>query len=156
MLGLFTLRFQMDPGGIEPPISSTSKKRRATRPRVLNSISPITFKKLVLSLLITMKIPKLRKRYCPYCRKITEQKASLVSTGGKRGALKRGSLTRAKLRNAFPGKGNRGRYGSKPAVSKWNRKTKATKRLVIMFTCQSCKKSKPIPKGIRASKIQII
>jgi len=102
-----------------------------------------------------MKFPKKTKRYCPYCKKKTEQKISLVSTGVKRGTLKRGSLVRAKKRNAFPGKGNKGRYGSKPAISKWKRKTKSTKRLVLLYTCQECKKSKPKAYGIRTSKIQL-
>ena len=102
-----------------------------------------------------MKLPKKTKRYCPYCKKQTEQKLSLVSTGGKRGTLKRGSLERAKKRGAFPGKGNRGRWGSRPAVGKWKRKTKSTKRLVILYTCKECKKSKPTAKSKRVSKIQL-
>ncbi len=101
-----------------------------------------------------MKLPKKTKRFCPFCKKQTEQKLSLVSTGVKRGSLKRGSLVRAKLRNAFPGKGNKGRYG-KPAISKWKRKTKSTKRLVVLYTCKECKKSKPASKGKRVSKIQL-
>ena len=87
------------------------------------------------------KIPKTTKRFCPYCKKKTEQKVKLVSTGFKRGALKRGSLARAKLRGLNRGIGNKGRY-SKPAVSKFKRKTKTNKKTNIMYTCQVCKKSK--------------
>ena len=43
-----------------------------------------------------MKLPKTTKRYCPYCKKRTEQKIKIVSTGGKRGTLTRGSISRAK------------------------------------------------------------
>ena len=56
-----------------------------------------------------MKMPKKTKRYCPSCNAHTEQKVDIVSTGHKRGTLKWGSLTRAKMRGAFPGTGNKGR-----------------------------------------------
>jgi ribosomal protein L44E len=87
------------------------------------------------------KIPKVTKRFCPYCKKQTEQKIKLVSTGSKRGTLKRGSLARAKLRGVNRGIGSHGKY-SKPAVSKFKRKSKTTKKTNIMYTCQVCKKSK--------------
>jgi ribosomal protein L44E len=102
-----------------------------------------------------MKIPKKTKRYCPYCKKRTEQKIDLVSTGHKRGTLKWGSLTRAKLRGAFPGTGNKSRWGSKKAIKSWKRKTKTTMRRVLIFTCQECKKSKHSAKSRRVSKIMI-
>ena len=59
-----------------------------------------------------MKIPKKTKRYCPYCKKQTEQKVKLVSTGAKRGTLTRGSINRAKLRGKGVGIGNKGKWGS--------------------------------------------
>lgn len=102
-----------------------------------------------------MKIPKKTKRFCPFCKKRTEQKIDLVSTGHKRGALKWGSMTRAKLRHAFPGKGNKPKGGSKPAIKSWKRKTKTTTRKVLIYTCQVCKKSKHSNKSRRVSKIQI-
>ena len=88
-----------------------------------------------------MKIPKKTKRYCPYCRKKTEQKIKLVSTGAKRGALKRGSKQRARLRGQNRGIGNKGKW-SKKAITKNKRKTKINKKTNIMYTCQVCKKSK--------------
>ena len=54
-----------------------------------------------------MKIPKITNRYCPYCRKKTEQKIKLVSTGAKRGTLRRGGIARAKLRGLGRGIGNK-------------------------------------------------
>jgi len=89
-----------------------------------------------------MRIPKTTKRYCPYCKKRTEQKIKLVSTGGKRGTLSRGSLMRAKKRGLNRGIGNKGRWGSKPPVSKFKRKSKMTKKTNIMYTCNVCGKSK--------------
>jgi len=102
-----------------------------------------------------MKVPKKTMRFCPFCKKRTEQKIDLVSTGHKRGTLKRGSLTRAKKRNAMPGMGNKGKYGSKPAIKSWKRKTKATTRKVLIYTCKECKKSKHAKKSRRVSKIMI-
>ncbi|MEK6875147.1 MAG: hypothetical protein AABX30_00515 [Nanoarchaeota archaeon] len=99
-----------------------------------------------------MKLPKVTKRYCPYCKKKTEQRIKLISTGAKRGSLKRGSKQRARLRGRNRGMGNLGRW-SKPAVSKFKRKTKTNKKTNIMYTCQECKKSKYQRKGIRVGKI---
>ena len=99
-----------------------------------------------------MKLPKKTNRYCPRCKKHTEQKIELVSTGHKRGTLKRGSLIRAKWRGASHGKGNKGRY-SKRAVKSRKRKTKTTTKKVIKYTCSVCKKSTQSKKGIRVSKI---
>jgi len=101
-----------------------------------------------------LKKPKKLKRYCPYCKKKTDQKISIMPTGGKRRELARGSLSRRKQRGAMPGTGSKGR-GSRPAVSKWKRKTKATKRNVLVYTCQECKKAKQGKKSIRVSKIMI-
>ena len=87
-----------------------------------------------------MKLPRKTKRYCPNCDEHTEQKVDVVSTGHKRGTLKYGSLTRAKMRGAFPGRGNKGRY-SKRAVKSRKMKTKTTTRKVVIYTCLKCKKS---------------
>jgi|TARA_Y100000296_G_C4984278_1_gene162182 ribosomal protein L44E len=98
-----------------------------------------------------MKIPKKTNRYCPYCRKKTGQKIKLISTGAKRGTLTRGSKSRARLRGQSRGIGNKGKY-SKPAVSKFKRKSKTTKKTNIMYTCEVCGKSKYQKKGKRAGK----
>ena len=99
-----------------------------------------------------MKLPKKTNRYCPYCNKNTEQKIDIVSTGHKRGTLKYGSLTRAKMRGALRGTGNKGRY-SKRAVKSRKMKTKTTTRKVLIYTCQKCKKSAQSANSRRVSKI---
>lgn len=99
-----------------------------------------------------MKIPKTTNRFCPYCNKKTENKIKLVSTGGKRGTLTRGSKSRARARGLNRGIGNKGRY-SKPAVSKFKRKSKTTKKTNIRYVCAECGKSKYQKKGQRISKI---
>ena len=98
-----------------------------------------------------MKIPKTTNRYCPHCKKKTEQKIKLVSTGTKRSSLKRGSKPRAKLRGLNKGIGNKGRYSKKPNPQH-KRKAKTTKKTNIMYTCKVCNKSKYQKKGIRMGK----
>ena len=100
-----------------------------------------------------MKIPKITKRYCPYCKKKTEQKIKLVGTGNKRGTLTRGSISRAKKRGLGRGIGNKGRWGSRPANPKHKRKSKTTKKTNKMYTCNECGKSKYQKKGKRAGKV---
>jgi large subunit ribosomal protein L44e len=100
-----------------------------------------------------MKIPKTTNRYCPYCKKKTPQKIKHSSSGAKRGSLKRGSIPRAKLRGLGRGIGNKGIWGSKPAVSKRKTKTKTTKKTNLLYTCTECGKTKTQKKGKRASKI---
>ena len=99
-----------------------------------------------------MKIPKTTKRYCPSCNKRTEQKIKVVGTGFQRGTMTRGSKSRARLRGKNRGIGNLGKY-SKPAMSKFKRKSKTTKKTNIMYTCQVCKKSKYQKHGERAGKV---
>ena len=100
-----------------------------------------------------MKIPKTKQRYCPFCKKKTQHKIKAVSTGFKRGTLRRGSLSRARKRGKGIGMGNLGKWGSKPAVSKFKRKTKTTKKTNFMYTCSVCGKSHYQRRGKRAGKV---
>ena len=100
-----------------------------------------------------MKIPKTTNRFCPFCKKKRIHKIKNISTGGKRGTLTRGSISRAKKRGLGRGIGNKGKWGSKPAITKNKRKTKTTKKANIMYTCQTCKKSHYQKKGQRAGKV---
>ncbi len=99
-----------------------------------------------------MKIPKKTRRYCPTCDKVTDQKVKQVSTGAKKGALTRGAKSRVKLRGKARGMGSMGRYSKRPG-SKWKKKTKTTKKVVFLYTCSVCSKSKPKSKGIRTGKL---
>lgn len=100
-----------------------------------------------------MKVPKKTNRFCPFCKKKTEHKIKLVGTGFQRGTLTRGSKSRAKLRGLARGIGNLGKWGSKPAQTKFKRKSKTTKKTNLMYTCAECKKSKYKKKGKRAGKV---
>ena len=103
-----------------------------------------------------MKIPKVQKRHCKYCKKHTQTK---VAPNKKKTAssLKQGSKYRAKKRGLARGNGNLGRY-SKPAVTKFKRSgAKSTKETDLRFTCQSCKKtSVQAGGGIRAKRVEMI
>ncbi len=103
-----------------------------------------------------MKLPKETKRYCPYCKKQTSQLISVAKQKSRSSAhpLSRWGQLRTKKRNYRTGFGNLGRF-SKPAVKNWKRKTKATKRLTVMYTCKVCKKAKNAKKSIRTSRIEI-
>jgi len=100
-----------------------------------------------------MKFPKTTKRYCPYCRKQTNQKIKHVSSGSKAGQMKRGGKARIRLRGSWRGIGNKGRYSRMKNQAKKKRKT--TKKTQILYTCQECGKSKYQKKGRRTSKILI-
>jgi large subunit ribosomal protein L44e len=101
---------------------------------------------------MNMKLPKKVKRYCPHCNAHTEQKIDVVSTGHKRGTLKWGSLTRAKMRGALPGTGNKGRFGKRAGKSR-KMKTKTTTRKVLIYLCSKCKKSFQSAHSRRVGKI---
>ena len=102
-----------------------------------------------------MKLPKETKRYCPYCRKHTSQTIMTAKQKSRSAShpLSRGSPTRIKLRG-LQGIGNWGKR-SKKGAKDWKRKTKATKKAVILYTCLVCKKSTQSKKGIRSSKFQV-
>ena len=99
-----------------------------------------------------MKKPKTTNRYCPYCKKKTEQKVKEPSKG-KASPLKRGGKVRIRLRGLWRGIGNKGRYSRMKSQQKGKRKT--TKKTNLMYTCKECGKSKYQKKGKRTSKIQI-
>lgn len=104
-----------------------------------------------------MKLPKRTHRYCPKCRKATEQKIDMYKSVGKRGALTRGSIQRAKKRGQGRGAGNKGKYGSKPAISKFKRTgAKLSKKSTLRYTCSVCKKSSQQKEGFRAKKLEFV
>lgn len=106
-----------------------------------------------------MKIPKTTKRLCRFCKKHTEHTISLTKTGGRSKAhpLSRGNIkTRAKKRGRSRGYGNLGKWGSKPAISKFKRAgAKGSKKTDLRYKCKECKKSSVQRKGTRAKKVEI-
>jgi len=100
-----------------------------------------------------MKMPKLKKRYCPYCKKHTEHK---ITQNKKKAAssLTYGSKVRARRRGKARGHGNLGRY-SKPAVTQFKMTgKKSTKKTDLRFECKECKKMHVQREGFRAKKVE--
>jgi large subunit ribosomal protein L44e len=103
-----------------------------------------------------MKVPKTVKRYCKFCKKHTEQK---VSQSKKKTPFTTHPLSQwGKPRSGYGlGTGNKGKYGSKPAVSKFKRSgAKNTKKTDFRYTCNECKKTSMQKSGIRSKKVEII
>ena len=102
-----------------------------------------------------MKIPKIKKRHCPYCKKHVEHK--VVQNKRKNpSALSYGSKIRAKRRGYARGFGNRGRY-SKPAVTSFKMTgKKATKKTDLRYECRECKKIHVQRTGIRAKRVEFV
>ena len=103
-----------------------------------------------------MKIKKNVRKYCKYCRKTTDQEISIAKKR-ERGSLKRGSLRRGRKRGRGVGYGNKGKWGSKPAISKWKRTgAKGSKKADLRFKCKECNKMTVQTKGWRAKKLEIV
>ena len=104
-----------------------------------------------------MKLPKDTNRYCPYCRKHTKHKIDTAKQKSRSSArpMSWGSSSRAKSRGVKSGTGNKGRWGSKPAIKSWKRKTKVTRRISVTYKCAECGKMHQIKKAIRAGRIEI-
>ncbi len=98
-----------------------------------------------------MKAKKNIRRFCPFCRKHTDQTVSIAKKRD-RGTLKHGSIARAMLRGLGRGKGNKGRWGSKPTKPKRAGK-KISKKHDLRFKCSVCSKMSVQRKGFRAKKL---
>ncbi len=103
-----------------------------------------------------MKLPKITRRYCPFCRKHTEHKISMAKkkTPGSAHPLSSGSKIRMWKRGRGRGMGNVGKL-SKGALSGWKRYGKKTsKKTDLRYTCKECGKTHTQRKGYRAKKIE--
>jgi large subunit ribosomal protein L44e len=103
-----------------------------------------------------MKIRKTTNRYCPFCRKHTEQKVSIAKKKGRNAShpMSKGSKVRVRARGLRRGFGNLGRY-SKPPKPKMGGK-KLSKKTDFRFTCKVCNKTHTQAKGFRAKKIELV
>ncbi len=106
-----------------------------------------------LIFLLVMKLPKTRKKYCPYCKMHTEHKISQTKKKSPR-STSYGSKVRARKRGKARGLGNLGRY-SKPAVTSWKMTgRKTTKKTDLRYLCTKCNKMHNQKYGIRAKRIE--
>lgn len=103
-----------------------------------------------------MKLPKTTKRYCPFCKKHTEQKIALAKkkTPSSVHPMGYGSKKRMKLRGEARGHGNVGKL-SKGALSSWKRYgKKSSKKTDLRLTCKECGKTHVQRKSFRAKRIE--
>ncbi len=100
-----------------------------------------------------MKLPKQTKRFCRKCKKHTIHKIAEVKNK-ERGTLKKGAIARARKRGRGQGAGNKGKWGSKPPISKFKLTgVKSSKKTNLKYTCEDCKKSSIQSKGIRMKRV---
>ena len=103
-----------------------------------------------------MKIPNKTRRYCKYCKKHTQHEVAIAKKK-ERGALKRGSIKRAKKRGRGTAYGNVGRWGSKPAISKYKRTgAKISKKTDLRYKCTECNKTSVQKEGKRMKKCELV
>ncbi len=102
-----------------------------------------------------MKMPKTMMRFCPKCKKHTQQKVLVVKKKAA-SAMSYGSKIRARRRGRARGTGNQGRY-SKPAVTKFKMTgKKQTKKTDLRYQCSVCLKSTVQSEGFRTKKLEFV
>ncbi len=104
-----------------------------------------------------MKLPKLRKKYCPFCKKHQEVAVLQSKQMGrnKTHPMSRGSKCRMRARGLIRGAGNQGKY-SRKAISAFKMCGKKTsKKTDLRFKCKVCGRSTTQKKGFRAKKIEM-
>ncbi|MBW2997603.1 50S ribosomal protein L44e [Candidatus Woesearchaeota archaeon] len=103
-----------------------------------------------------MKLPKLKKRHCPYCKKHTEHKVSSAKrkTPGSARPMGYGSKKRARRRGAARGTGNLGRYSKKAVGAFKMTGKKTTTKTDLRYECKECKKIHTQGKGFRVKRVE--
>lgn len=98
------------------------------------------------------------KRYCPTCKKHTQQKVKNEKNRGKNKThtMTQFSKVRQELRGSIGGRGNQGKM-SRGALNSWKRfNKKHSKKTDLRYTCPECKKTNVSgDKGVRLKKIQL-
>ncbi|MEK6812863.1 MAG: 50S ribosomal protein L44e [Nanoarchaeota archaeon] len=101
-----------------------------------------------------MKLEKTVNRYCKNCKKHTKM-AVTAARKKERSSLSHGSIQRAQKRGLGIGFGNKGKWGSKPPISKWKMAgAKSSKKTDLRFKCSVCSKTWVQRKGFRAKKVE--
>lgn len=92
-----------------------------------------------------MKVPKIQRRFCPYCKKHTENEIQMIKGKKKRVLAKGERRYKRKLKG----------FGSFPKAFPKGRE-KPTKKLDLRYKCKECGKSHVIGKGFRVKKFEVI
>jgi len=91
-----------------------------------------------------MKIPKIQKRYCPYCKKHTEHTVTQV----------KGKRRRKNTKDERSADRKRKGYGSFP-FKKPEGREKPSKKIDLRYLCKECKKKHIVGKGFRIKKVEL-
>lgn len=90
-----------------------------------------------------MIVPKIQRRYCPFCRKHTEHKVEEAKRKPRRESAKGQKRYRRKLKG----------YGSFPKENPKGRE-KPTKNTDFRYVCSICKKKHTVGRGFRVKKLE--
>ena len=104
-----------------------------------------------------MKMPRVRKKYCPTCKTHHEHKVieGKKKTRGTAHPLSFGSKKRIKKRGNM-GIGNHGKYSRPPIAKRKMYGQKTSKKVDLRFQCSSCKKMHGMSAGgFRAKKVEL-
>ena len=103
-----------------------------------------------------MKLPKIIKRYCPFCKVHQAHKVGEYKATGRRSSLSHGSKARMQQRGKNKGHGNHGKLSRGPISGFKRVGAKISKKTTLKYTCNSCKKTHQQRAGIRAKKVELI
>lgn len=90
-----------------------------------------------------MIIPKIQKRYCPFCKKHTEHSVEEA----KRKPRREMSMSQRKFRRKMAG------YGSFPKENPHGRE-KPTRKVDFRYVCKTCGKKHSLGRGYRIKKVE--
>jgi len=91
-----------------------------------------------------MIVPKIQKKYCPFCKKHTEHNVEEA----KRKQRKKASKSQRRFLRKLKG------YGSFPKENPKGRE-KPTRKLDLRFKCSVCKKKHTVGTGFRVKKFEL-
>ncbi len=91
-----------------------------------------------------MLIPKIQRRYCPFCQKHTEHTIAEAKRKPRRKASKSQRRFLRKLKG----------YGSFPKENPKGRE-KPTRKMDLRYKCKECKKSHTLGRGFRIKKFEV-
>ena len=103
-------------------------------------------------------MPKLMRRFCPYCRKHTAHKVEVAKARTRSSArpLSRYSKSRTNARGLTVGMGNLGKYSMPPIKKRKMMNKKLSKKIDLRYGCQECGKMSQRSEGFRAKKFELV
>ena len=105
-----------------------------------------------------VKIPKLMKRLCPFCKKHVEVKVTEAKRKGLSSVhtQSKGSKVRMMKRGERRGIGNYGKSNRPPIARRKMAGKKQSKKVDLRYECKVCKKITGPKSGFRAKKVELV